>query len=301
MLSYQLGRRNLSELDRFEIVQKFKNYFTSKAKQNNSNGGKGLTNLTKVNTREEMAKMVGVSSGTYSKLDKVMKSNNEEIKQKLRRKEISTDKAFKIINNVSNKAETEIRTPKVKIEEMDARISAIEKEEQRFQQEKQDILKRRKFIFESLEIKCPVKYRWENERSVYNGFNVIFYIDYEGKENIIYEGFITNEKPDDVYVRSILDKYKADFLMMWGKAYQEHINAEVKEKDDWNKACEGFAKGLNDSLKNSFDIPMINEIITTGFRTLAKKYHPDNNNGDKLCEEKMKQLNEAKEQLMKLC
>jgi hypothetical protein len=89
--------------------------------------------------------------------------------------------------------------------------------------------------------------------------------------------------------------------MMWGKAYQEHINAEVKEKEDWNKACEGFAKGLNDGLKNSFDIPMINEIITTGFRTLAKKYHPDNNNGDKLCEEKMKQLNEAKEQLMKLC
>lgn len=143
MLSYQLGRRNLSELDRFEIVQKFKNYFTFKAKQNNSNGGKGLTNLSKVNTRKEMAKVVGVSEGTYQKLDKISKSGNEEIKIKVKNKEVSIDKAFKIINDVSSNAETEIRTPKVRIEEIDTRISNIEKEEHRLHQEKQDILKKK--------------------------------------------------------------------------------------------------------------------------------------------------------------
>lgn len=92
--------------------------------------------------------------------------------------------------------------------------------------------------------------------------------------------------------------------MMWGKAYREHINAKAKYNEDLEKAWKGFAQGLNNGLRNPFDTvnkPMIKEIIVTGFRTLTKRYHPDNNNGDKLCEEKMKQLNEAKEQLMKLC
>ena len=60
MLEQQLGRRNLSETERYEIVQKFKSVFEKKAKDNQSSGGKGLSNLSKVNTRKEMAKAVGV-------------------------------------------------------------------------------------------------------------------------------------------------------------------------------------------------------------------------------------------------
>ncbi|MCR2050804.1 ParB N-terminal domain-containing protein [Acetatifactor muris] len=61
MLEQQLGRRNLTETERYEIVQKFKSVFQKKAKENQSLGGKGLANLPKVDTRKEMAKAVGVS------------------------------------------------------------------------------------------------------------------------------------------------------------------------------------------------------------------------------------------------
>ena len=70
MLEQQLGRRNLSEAERYEIVQKFKNVIKQKAKENQSSGGKGLSNLSKVNTRKEMAKVVGVSEGTYQKMER---------------------------------------------------------------------------------------------------------------------------------------------------------------------------------------------------------------------------------------
>lgn len=85
MLEQQLGRRNLSETEKYEIVQKFKSVFEKRAKQNQSLGGKGLTNLTKVDTRKEMAKATGVSVGTYRKIDAVMKSGNEDLKQRLRK------------------------------------------------------------------------------------------------------------------------------------------------------------------------------------------------------------------------
>ena len=53
MLEQQLGRRNLSETEKYEIVQKFKSVFEKRAKQNQSLGGKGLTNLTKVDTQKD--------------------------------------------------------------------------------------------------------------------------------------------------------------------------------------------------------------------------------------------------------
>lgn len=61
------------------------------AKENQSKGGEGLTTLTKVNVRKEKADMVGCSEGTY------YQSENEEIKQKVDKEEISINKAYKII------------------------------------------------------------------------------------------------------------------------------------------------------------------------------------------------------------
>ena len=69
MLNQQLGRRNLTDAERYEIVQKFQDIFKEKGKKNQSIGGKGLSNLSKVNTRQEMAKAVGVSEGSYRKSD----------------------------------------------------------------------------------------------------------------------------------------------------------------------------------------------------------------------------------------
>ena len=110
MLEQQLGRRNLTETERYEIVQKFKSIFQKRGKENQSLGGKGLANLPKVDTRKEMAKAVGVSEGTYRKLDEVMQSNYEEVKQKLREKKVSVDKAYQMVKN-PEPAEKESITP----------------------------------------------------------------------------------------------------------------------------------------------------------------------------------------------
>ncbi|WP_352399006.1 ParB N-terminal domain-containing protein [Anaerotignum sp.] len=285
MMEQQLGRRNLSDVEKYEIVQRFKTLIQNKAKQNNSDGGKGLTNLSKVNTRKELAEKVGVSEGTYSKLDKVMQSDNEEVKQKLRKKEISTDKAFRIVNDAPTKTKPEIRTPKTQIEEMDNRISEIEKEEQKLQQEKENILKRRKFVFESLDIKCPVKYRWTDNRMMFIGMNITFYIEYEGHEEILHEETIIEKVPSKYTLYMIPEKYKNDFLMVWEMAYQEHLKSKTE--------YENFKKELYTAPKVSN--PLKDELFKAGFTQLAKKYHPDNG-GDV---EKMKELNKLMEELSK--
>lgn len=46
-----------------------------------------------------MAKAVGVSEGTYRKLDEVMQSKHEEVKQKLREKKVSVNKAYQMVKN----------------------------------------------------------------------------------------------------------------------------------------------------------------------------------------------------------
>lgn len=117
MLEQQLGRRNLSEVERYEIVQRFKTLFEERAKKNQSAGGKGLTNLPKVNVRKEMAKATGTSEGTYQKLDKIMQSDNAELKQKLKNKEVSVDKAYRMLKNPTPKKNEEV-TPQQQIKNL---------------------------------------------------------------------------------------------------------------------------------------------------------------------------------------
>ena len=147
MLEQQLGRRNLTETERYEIVQKFKDIFQKKAKENQSSGGKGLTNLSKVNTRKEMAKATGVSEGTYNKLDKIMQSDNEEIKQKVREKELSIDKAYQMVKN-PKPTEKESITPEQKIIEFDNRMNEIDIEISSMRTERESLMRRRSSLFE---------------------------------------------------------------------------------------------------------------------------------------------------------
>lgn len=101
----QLARRNLSVVDKYEIVEKYSVTLKAAAKKNQSDGGKGFINITRIDVQTEKAKMMGISSGSYYKLDKIMKSNNEDIKWDLRNKRISIDKAYQIVNKSLKKKE----------------------------------------------------------------------------------------------------------------------------------------------------------------------------------------------------
>lgn len=276
MLEQQLGRRNLTETEKYEIVQKFKSVFQRKAKENQSLGGKGLPNLVKVNVQEEMAKSVGVSKGTYSKLDKVMQSDNEEIKQQLREKKISIDRAYQEIKNPKPK-ERESITPEQKIIEFDNRMNEIDREISSLKTERETLMRRRSSLFESLDIPCELKYEFYISDNNYLGLGVIirecrFYIEMAGKKQVFVEcGVYPNKFPDMFYINKIPEKYKNDFLMLWNKAYKEDAEYTRIESEKQNKEFE-------EKYKEAFinDINKCSDFYKQCYHKLVKYIHPDN-------------------------
>lgn len=283
MLEQQLGRRNLSEAEKYEIVQKFKSVFEQKAKKNQSLGGKGSANLPKVDTRKEMAKATGVSEGTYRKMDIVMKSDNEDLKQKLREKKVSVDAAYKNVKSTDQKP----ITVKQQIDRLDKRINDIDKTIASLQAEKEEIIQKRSSIFYALDIKCPVKYRW-----IKCGFPYFWdcqiYIENEENENIFGEYSVYyDEFPSDYDMKKIPEKYKEDFRMIWKKAHDE-IKSLQDEVD--KKAIEHDNK-----MKNVIKLIPTDEdkvILKQFYRVLANIYHPDNKKTGNV--EMMKHLNDLK-------
>lgn len=257
MLEQQLGRRNISEVERYEIVQRFKTLFEERAKKNQSAGGKGLTNLQTVNVRKEMAKVTGTSEGTYQKLDKIMQSDNEEVKQKLKNKKISVDKAYKEIRSVN---QTKTTTPEQQIEKLDKRINEIDKTIESLQTEKTEMIKKRSTIFYGLEIKCPVKYRWikGNYFSEYpSWWKCQIYIEYNGLEEILGNYSVySNEYPNTFRknreeikgfdMERIPEKYISDFRMVWKLAHDELMKfdeeANKRDEENFKKAMESAKK-----------------------------------------------------------
>lgn len=271
MLEQQLGRRNLTETERYEIVQRFKSIFEKKAKENQSSGGKGLTNLSKVNTRKEMAKATGVSEGTYNKLDKIMQSDNEEIKQKVREKELSIDKAYQMVKN-QKPTEKEIITPEQKIIEFDNRMNEIDKEISSLRAERETLMRRRTSLFELLDIPCELRYEFvECEYEYLEVRHCRFYIEISGKKQVLLEcGVYGDETPSSTWIRHIPEKYKNDFIMLWRKAHKEDVEWNHKKTEERSKK---FEKEYKDALMN--DINKCKDFYKQCYKTIAKSVHPD--------------------------
>ena len=267
MLEQQLGRRNLTETERYEIVQRFKDFLQKKAKENQSSGGKGLTNLSKVNTRKEMAKATGVSEGTYSKLDYIMKSDNEEIKQQVREKKISIDKAYQEIKNPKPK-EKESITPEQKIIEFDSRMNEIDREISSLRAERESLMRRRSSLFESLDIPCELKYEFvENEDSIWIGRNCRFYIEVDVHKQIFVECTVCcDDYPNAIWIRKLPEKYKNDFIMLWKKAHREEAEWNKEQVEKRNIDFENALMSNNEKCKDFYK---------QCYKTLAKSVHPD--------------------------
>ena len=111
MLNNQLGRRNLSDYDRVQLALELENIYKEMGKANMAEGGKttkeGLensTNLAKeylapVNTRQEIAKIAGVSDNTVARVKKINEKATPEMKNDLAQGKISINAAFKQISD----------------------------------------------------------------------------------------------------------------------------------------------------------------------------------------------------------
>lgn len=281
MLEQQLGRRNLSEAERYEIVQKFKSVFEKKAKENQSSGGKGMANLSKVNTRKEMAKAVGVSEGTYQKMDKVMQSDNEDLKQQLREKKVSVDKAYREMKKTKTNKKEEV-TPQQQIENLDNRMNEIDKEISSLRTERETLMRERSSLFEALDIPCELKY--EHVGTGWISRECRFYIEINGHKEVFVEcGVYTEETPSSIWLSKVPEKYKNDFIMLWKKAHFEEV-------EYFNRCCN---EQYNKQFKNTAHSVAVDdkEFYKKCFRILAKSFHPDNSDGSM---EDMQNLNQLK-------
>ena len=280
MLEQQLGHRNLSIDEKYEIVQKFKEVFKQRAKDNQSAGGKGLVNLPKVNTRAEMAKATGVSEKTYDKLDKVMQSDNTELKQKIHNKEMSIDKAYRILKSNDKKDTTPAKSPMQKIEEVDKRIEYIEKEKSALEVEKEALFKKRSALYNDLDIKSKVQYEIDDK------CNVVFYVELDGKKKILLDTtIIFQDEPYNYELKGVPEKYKNDIRMLWTEARTVAIDKMTAKATRGNFKQQAYKQSDKDNeIKKAF--------YKKCFRILAQNFHPDNANGNI---EDMQMLNQLKQ------
>ena len=111
MLDIQLGRRNLSPIQRIAVAEKYrpiyerqalvnKQFAIQEARKNNKKNKSEqiLVNLPKtepINTSEKLADIAGVSEKTYRMGAKVLNSDNEDIKQRVLSGETSISAGYK--------------------------------------------------------------------------------------------------------------------------------------------------------------------------------------------------------------
>ena len=110
MINTQLGRRNLPPAQRISVVDKFKKKIQEQAKENQSLGGgdkktENAKNRVSPNgekrsvthTDKELAKMAGVGTGTIARYNRVMNSDDEELKKKVLSDEVKINTAYEEI------------------------------------------------------------------------------------------------------------------------------------------------------------------------------------------------------------
>lgn len=114
MLDIQLGRRNLSPIQRIAVAEKYRPIYErqalankqaamQEARKNNeknkseqfSENSSTTVNDNKIDVRAKLAKTVGVSTDTYSKGKKILDSNNEDLKQEVLSGEKSIHAGYK--------------------------------------------------------------------------------------------------------------------------------------------------------------------------------------------------------------
>ncbi len=92
----QFGRRNLSAYDRSLLALKLKPVMAEKAKERMSDGAKGtqISAEAKGETRDQLAKVAGVSHDTIRKVETIAKEADEHTKQLVRTGEKSINQAY---------------------------------------------------------------------------------------------------------------------------------------------------------------------------------------------------------------
>ena len=296
MLENQLARRNLQTIQRIAIAEKYRPIFEKQAKERQSEYHGNQydkkrevpQNFVEVQNRKKqdnetnakLAKMADVNRETYRQAKRVLDSDNEEVKRRVLSGKTSISAGYRELRNNSNESSVpkkeEKNTPEQRIIEADNRMNEIDRKIADLKNERENLMRKRSMIFESLDIECKLKYEFFISDDNYLELGVIirecrFYIETDGSKQIFVEcGVYPSECPDIFYVNKIPERYKNDFLMLWKKAYKEDAEYTRKESEKKN---EEFKRKHREAVIN--DINKCNDFYKQCYRILAKCIHPD--------------------------
>lgn len=115
MINTQLGRRNLPPQQRIAVVKKFERKIQEQAKEKQSEAGKEFGNgknssspngeKLNIHTDKELAKLAGVGTGTIARYNRVMNSDDEELKRKVLADEVKINTAYEKVRKNERKKE----------------------------------------------------------------------------------------------------------------------------------------------------------------------------------------------------
>lgn len=296
MLENQLARRNLQTIQRIAIAEKYRPIFEKQAKERQSEYHGNQydkkcavpQNFVEVQNRKKqdnetnakLAKMANVNRETYRQAKRVLDSDNEEVKRRVLSGKTSISAGYRELRNNSNENSVlnkeEKNTPEQRIIEADNRMNEIDRKIADLKNERENLMRKRSMMFETLDIECELKYEFFISDDNYLELGVIirecrFYIETDGSKQIFVEcGVYPSECPDIFYVNKIPERYKNDFLMLWKKAYKEDAEYTRKESEKKN---EEFKRKHREAVIN--DINKCNDFYKQCYRILAKCIHPD--------------------------
>lgn len=283
----QLARRNLSPIQKISIAEKYRSIYEKQAKENQSLGGgdkkskdyqKSVgSNLTQAvdkkrnpTTDERLSKIAGIKTTTYKMGAKVLKSGNEDLKQRVLSGETSISAGYKELMMNRNKNTTPIEkkpiTPEQKIIEFDNRMNEIDREISSLRTERETLMRRRSSLFESLDIPCELKYGFVEKDKIGLSRDCIFYVEIDGHKQVFVTASVySDESPLDSWsfiMSRVPERYKNDFIMLWKKAHYEEVEEFNRRLDELNKRQKASEEDGKDFYKQCY-------------KTLAKSVHPD--------------------------
>ena len=97
MLTHQLNRRNLDEVEKLRLAYSYKSQIEARAKANLSKGGKGKKVDEPVDTAQAIANLANVSKSTVTRYGRVMTNGNEKIIKQLHSNKLSVYAASKAV------------------------------------------------------------------------------------------------------------------------------------------------------------------------------------------------------------
>lgn len=92
----QFGRRNLDSWQLFDLTKELEIIEKNKAKKRMSDGAKGVEIFPQAEgkTRDKMGELIGVSGKTYDKMKKIDKEATPQVKEAVRKGELSINQAY---------------------------------------------------------------------------------------------------------------------------------------------------------------------------------------------------------------